>query len=262
MESLREAPSLVGDLAGVPTLDRGLLGEAQSDYALNFNQKLGYLYEDALEHLLEQSDSLSMLSSNLQVVNKVGRTIGEMDFLLHDESAGCDYHLELAVKFYLAHRGSDGWCYPGPDARDNWQRKLERMQTHQLCLSEDPDAKRLLKSRFGVTQVEVRQLIYGRLFYPIGDDESPQPEGMFVDCLRGRWLYCAEWSRWMTSAFDLRVIPKTLWPVVLTSELVQTLPVVEATGLLELAAERCTLFVRNDSLEPMFLVPDLWPYSP
>lgn len=259
MESLKEAPLLVGNLPSAPALDRSLLGEARSDYALSFNQKLGHLYEDALEHLLDQSDALSLVSSNLQVVNYEGRTLGEMDFLLRNKSAGSDYHLELAVKFYLVHRGSEGWSYPGPDARDNWQRKLARMQTHQLRLSDDPDAKRLLATRFGITQVVVRQLIYGRLFVQMGEDDYPLPEGMSADGLRGRWLYRAEWSRWMASATELRVIPKPLWPVDLTSELVQTLPVTEAAELLKLSSERCTMFVADDSLGPIFLVPDSWP---
>jgi hypothetical protein len=259
LESLRDAPLLVGDLLGAPTLDRSILAKTAHDFVLNYNQKLGHLYEEALGHLLEQSDLVSLISSHLQVLNDAGRTLGEMDFLLRDESGGCDYHLELAVKFYMAHRSEEGWRYPGPDARDNWQRKLERMQTHQLCLSEYPNVKRLLKERFGITQMAVRQLIYGRLFFPMKAEEHPIPEGMSVDGLRGRWLYCAEWSRWMPAASELRVIPKPLWPVVPTSELVQSLPVIDAAGLLELAAERCTLFVSNDSLMPTFLVPNSWP---
>lgn len=259
MESLREAPLLVGDLQGALALDRSLLGEAQSGYDLNFNQKLGHLYEDALEHLLEQSDALSLLSSNLQVVNDEGRTLGEMDFVLRDHLGNCNCHLELAVKFYLAYRGPNGWRYPGPDARDNWQRKLDRMQTHQLRLAEDPNAKRLLEERFAITKIAVRQLIYGRIFYPMGAEEHPLPEGMSANGLRGRWLYCAEWSRWMTSASELRVIPKPLWPVELTSELVKTLPTIGESELLKLGAERCTIFVADDSLNPIFLVPDSWP---
>lgn len=261
MASLRDAPLLVGDLPGAPVLDRALLGEAQSDYALNFNQKLGHLYEDALQHLLEQSDSIALLSSNLQVADDSGRTLGEMDFILRDRLEGGDYHLELAVKFYLAHRGSDGWGYPGPDPRDNWQRKLERMQTHQLHFAEEPNAKRMLEERFGITQIAVRQLIYGRLFHHIEADEHPLPESMSVDGLRGRWLYLKEWSQWMASTAELRVIPKALWPVMLRSSLVQSLPLIDANELCQQAAKRCTLFVADDSLEPIFLVPDSWPVT-
>jgi len=135
------------------------------------------------------------------------------------------------------------------------------MRTHQLVLSRDPHAQNILRDRFGLTQVEVKQLIYGRLFYPMGVDDVPLARGMATDGLRGRWLYRSEWERWMSNASRLRIVPKPLWPVVLTSELAQTLPVVEAVELLDHAAERCTLFAADDSLEPIFLVPDTWPNS-
>ena len=259
MTSLREAPLLVGDLAKAPALDRALLGDAPTSGSLNFGQKLGHLYEDALENLLEQSETLSLLASHLQVVDDSGRTLGEMDFLLRDRSSGEAYHLELAVKFYLAYPKAAVWDYPGPDPRDNWQRKLERLQTHQLRLSEDPYARRVLVERFAIKELAVRQLIYGRLFGPMGAQECPWPEGMRADGLRGRWLYCSEWSHWMTGASELRVIPKPLWPVVLRFELVDCLPPVDSTELRKLGAERCTMFVADDSLEPIFLVPDSWP---
>ncbi len=259
MTSLRNAPLLVGDLPRAPALDRAVLGHAQPGFSLNFKQKLGHLYEDAMGHLLAQSDVGALLASNLQVMNDEGRTLGELDFVLCDGSSGRAYHLELAVKFYLAHRGADGWLFPGPDPRDNWQRKLERMQTHQLRLAEDPYCKRILKDRFDTTEISVRQLIYGRLFHHMEAAEHPLPEAMRADGLRGRWLYRKEWSRWMASASEIRIIPKALWPVELSQELVQHLPLVEDTELHRQAAERCTLFVADDCLKPIFLVPDAWP---
>lgn len=136
------------------------------------------------------------------------------------------------------------------------------MQTHQLRLSENSHARRLLENRLGISQIAVRQLIYGRLFEPLLAGECPLPEGMSAQGLRGRWLYCSQWSEWMDPESEFRIIPKPLWPVVLTSELVQSLPRVDTAELLQLGAMRCTLVVAGDSLEPIFLVPDAWPDAP
>ena len=261
MDSLAQAPLLVGDLPEASVLDRGLLGTADPAHQLNFQQKLGHLYEDALQHLIEQSPVLSLLAPHLQVIDPAGITRGEMDFLVRDESAGSDFQLELAVKFYLARRTEEGWCFPGPDPRDNWLRKLERMRTHQLRLARLPDTAALLQERFGISELKLRQLIYGRLFFPIEESDSVLPEAMQPDGLRGRWLTRAQWPEFLASAQELRVIPKPLWPVRLKGDVVETLPVVSQSELFAMTEERCTLFVVDDFPEPFFLVPDSWTQS-
>lgn len=258
MDSLLRAPLLAGDLPKALRMDRSLLGSPYSGFSLNYKQKLGHLYEDALQHLLEQSDALTLLASHLQVIDNEGITRGEMDFVLHHTDHQIYYQLELAVKFYLARRTQEGWRYPGPDPRDNWQRKLERMRSHQLRLAESPDASILLRERFGVTRLSVRQLIYGRLFFPIEETELVLPEAMQSDGLRGRWLSFEQWPEFMGSATELRVIPKPLWPALLSTELVQRLAVVNQAELFDMTTERCTMFVADDSIKPFFLVPDLW----
>lgn len=258
MYSLARAPLLVGDLPEASVMDRRLLGAADSGFQLNFEQKLGHLYEDALQHLIEQSSELSLLASHLQVIDGKGITRGEMDFLVRDERTQSDFQLELAVKFYLARRTVDGWCYPGPDPRDNWLRKLERMRTHQLELSQLPDTAALLKKRFGITQLSVRQLIYGRLFFPIDETEAVLPDAMLSDGLRGRWLSRSQWSKWMAPSQELRVIPKPLWPALLSDKLVNGLSVVSQAELFKMTEGRCVLFLADNSLEPLFLVSDSW----
>ncbi|MEM1223874.1 MAG: DUF1853 family protein [Verrucomicrobiota bacterium] len=257
MESLREAPLFAVDLPEAPVMDRQQFGAFLPSYSLNFNQKLGHLYEDALEHLLQ--DSGQMVDAHLQVVDSAGVTVGEMDFLLLDALDNCHIHLELAVKFYLAHCSTDGWQYPGPDARDNWLRKLQRLRTHQLRLSKHLASSDFLEKRYGIDHLRVRQLVYGRLFGPIAEPDYPLPEAVSEDVLRGRWLYRHQWNEYMSMDQEIHVIPKPLWPVLLTAELVETLPCIPVADLHQLAETRCTMFFADDSLEPYFLVPDAWP---
>ena len=194
IDSLRQAPLLVGDLAEAPALNRGLLGMPRKDVRLNFHQKLGHLYEDALACLIDGSDRLEQLASHLQVVNGDGRTLGEMDFVLWDTVAQQHLQLELAVKFYLAVETPKGWIYPGPDPRDDWPHKLARMRRHQLKLSQMPETRGLLRARFQIETLEVRQLIYGRLFSPFAGEVCPRPEAIAVDAQCGRWLEVREWG--------------------------------------------------------------------
>ena len=188
-QSLREGPLLVGDLSGAPCFKRRALQESIPREALSFDQKFGHTYEDALAALIAKAPSIKLIARNLQVFDDTGRTLGELDFVLCDSVSEKLIHLELAVKFYLGILNSGVWHFPGPDPHDNWQRKLERMQDHQFKLAKTSEACSLLRGKFGIDAVEARQLIYGRLFDPIGTQERPQLSEMAPGAHRGRWLY-------------------------------------------------------------------------
>jgi hypothetical protein len=258
LESLKSAPLLIGDLPEASVFERSLLGECVADESLCFDQKLGHLYEQALQRLIESADSLTLLASHLQVFAEGGRTLGEFDFLLHNRVADRHIHLELAVKFYLAVKGADGWQFPGPDPRDNWQRKLDRLCEHQLQLSQLPEARQLLQERFGIESFEVQQLIYGCLFLPIACEETPKLDQISPSHRIGRWLYVNEWELYFYGVDEVWLIPKPLWPVELTVEAKSPFEAVSVSRLHQLAAERCTMFCLPDSTEPHFLVPTDW----
>ncbi|MEN8661474.1 MAG: DUF1853 family protein, partial [Lentimonas sp.] len=164
----------------------------------------------------------------------------------------------LAVKFYLAVERDGEWQFPGPDPRDNWQRKLDRMRSHQFVLSQTPAAKVLLKERFGIESVAVRQLIYGCLFYPMSNEARPLPDAVNPECRMGRWLYVSEWCRELSQITHVQLVPKVLWPVLIDESIREDLVTVSVVEIHELASERCTMFILDQSTEPIFLVPDDW----
>ena len=260
LASLRHAPLLVGDLPEAASLDRSLFGRPDSDVALNENQKLGHLYEDALCLLLQASKRLELLADHVQVFDAGGITLGEMDTILQDRQRGCFLQLELAVKFYLAVPTAAGWKFPGPDPKDNWLRKLQRLRERQFTLAARPEAKVLLHERWGIDQIEVRQLIYGCIFYPLDASISATlPEGVRADCRKGHWLYEKDWEQYLDDVTQVCVVPKYLWPVALTAALRHSLPRVAVEELRGLAQQRCVMFALPDAPEPYFLVPDRWP---
>ena len=174
LRSLLESPLLIDELPEAPSLSRSHLALPNPIPALNLNQKLGHLYEDTLAILLRESTTLDLLEKNLQIRKDIHATVGELDFLLREKSTGNLIHLELATKFYLAVDSPDGLTLPGPDARDNYHRKLTRLRNHQLTLpSRFQDH---LPETYRNEAIETRQLIYGCLFDHIHAGQLANPE--------------------------------------------------------------------------------------
>lgn len=260
VKSLKNAPLLSDDLPIAKAFDRSLFADTPHNITINFDQKLGHIYEQALESLINASPSLSCLASHIQIFDETKRTIGELDFILFDHTHKKHVHLELAVKFYLAYEGEIGWVYPGPNATDNWHRKLAHMESHQLKLSQTKEAKKLLAERFEIDAIEQRQLIYGCLFVPIDSkNAAPEPASMSKSRQRGEWLYASQWHEHFGDLKDVFIIPKPLWPLEISPE---TIPLFEgepAQTLLERANKNCTMFMREGSRTKYFLVPNIWP---
>lgn len=126
------SPLLVGDLPEAKCFCRSILRRPEVLPDLNLRQKLGHLFEDALASLLVASHKVDLLHQNLQLRDENRTTVGEMDFLIRHRSNSALVHLELATKFYLAVETPSGITLPGPDARDNYFRKLARLRDHQL----------------------------------------------------------------------------------------------------------------------------------
>ena len=103
---------------------------------------------------------------------------------------------------------------PGPDARDNYYRKLARLREHQLKLPElyhehlPEDLRRENPSP--------RHLVYGCLFDHIGSSSKATPELIASDCRRGMWLHHKDLHTHFPKSTRFELIPKVLWPVPLT----------------------------------------------
>ena len=84
LKSLRSMLTMVGHLDGSKSFEPDSLAEPQLSKPLNFSQKLGHLYEDALAQLLEQSPRYDLLAKNKQIIAEERQTIGELDYVLLD----------------------------------------------------------------------------------------------------------------------------------------------------------------------------------
>ncbi len=144
--------------------------------------RLGQQFERLLLVWLLTNDSYQCLYHNLQV-NDGKRTVGEFDLIVEAlveepligesliEESGAESprnieHWEAAVKFYLGTADltrASSWF--GPNTADRLDIKLDRMNRHQLRLSQHPVAQDQLRE-LGIEISRIRSFVKGRLFHP------------------------------------------------------------------------------------------------
>lgn len=211
LQSFTEAPQLLGDLPEAAAFPCHTLVRPHDAMTLNFEQKLGHLYEDALAAMLAATPRYTAVARGIQIRKNTGHTVGELDFLIRDLDSDQTIHLELAVKFYLAVETERGFLLPGPDARDNYFRKLTKMRSHQLVLTDKYDS--LLPERFRQEKIIVQQLVHGCIFSHIHARGPAEAEFLNPNGRRGKWLRAEQCARYFGKDAQLKIIPKPLWPV-------------------------------------------------
>ena len=139
--------------------------------AQNRFSRLGYYFEHLVEFWLQQRIAPDRIESHLRVFREK-RVLGEYDFIFQPSDSDTVYHWETVVKFYLRYQDEDGVCHwYGPNANDTLDKKLSRLMSHQLKLSELPEARALLHSK-GYSNIRSRAFFKGYLFYPSGSNWS------------------------------------------------------------------------------------------
>ena len=250
LESFLTAPLLLTDLPEAQHFQPSDLSPPNKPKPLNFSQKLGHLYEDALAQIFTSSKNYDLLERNLQIQKDIHTTVGELDFLLRNLKTHQLIHLELATKFYLA-VGSD---LPGPDARDNYFKKLSHLQQHQLRIPKKHQD--YLPSNYRNENIKTQQLVYGCLFDHIEAQTISNPEFSNPKCRRGKWLHLSEVSRHFPTDQEFQIVPKTLWPVPL--KLLSRAPL-ESWNPPEIL-EKCTMVRVPSDLTPYFIAPTNYPH--
>lgn len=131
---------------------------------------LGKRAEYFFKFCIEQSTNYDLLVHNLQIF-KGNTTLGELDYIIQERKTGKLLHIELVYKFYLYdpdHQEKNSvipepfqteLCkYVGPNRRDNFLYKLNRLKTHQLPLLYTSQAKDTL-SLLGINVYKLQQQV-------------------------------------------------------------------------------------------------------
>jgi len=147
--------------------------------------KLGIAFEALMLWGLEQGLGYRCIARDVQIQDGK-RTMGALDFIL-EAPDGTHEHWELAYKLFLqCDDGLDWSSWLGPRGRDRLDTKLHRMLTHQLPLSNTPQAQAVLES-LGVSEIHRHRLmVQGVLFSPWG--AGPRCATGGHQTAQGRWL--------------------------------------------------------------------------
>ena len=168
------------------------------------DHRVGRYFESLVEFWLSKQEPITLIAKN-HPIQREGRTWGELDFVFRMDS-GPIFHWETAVKFYLydQHHRQHESHFIGPNTNDTFERKMERVFSHQLELTCPT-----------LPQVDHHEPhIKGRIFYhPKQAPPIVLPKHLSPHHLRGLWLRINELKDFLSSRQDWRfqVIQKPYW---------------------------------------------------
>ncbi|MGO1693180.1 MAG: DUF1853 family protein [Marinobacter sp.] len=171
-------------------------------------RRLGFYFERLYQVMLEDLLGWPILLKNQQIQSS-GRTIGELDFVVHNRADDRIEHHEIAIKFYLGvpeQHGPTQWY--GPNARDRLDLKTTSLVEQQSRRTWLPETLTTL-SESGITgPLTPRIFMPGYLFYP-DDGHALAPDYVPEEHLHGRWMYVHDAKALNTSRWA--VLNKPHW---------------------------------------------------
>ncbi len=176
------------------------------------NSVLGKRMESFFEIAIENSSRYDLIASNIQIIEKK-QTLGELDFLLYDRDRSQSLHVELVYKLYVYDNGfpKEIQRWIGPNRRDSFQEKMEKLEKRQFPLLYKPETINYL-NKFGLNPDHIEQQLCFKvqLFTPEDwvqeDKKVVNPEGFIgnwyklEDFLQKKWnanlFFCPKKKYW------------------------------------------------------------------
>jgi len=172
---------------------------------------LGKRAEYFMLHYLKQQEQFSNVLHSIQIQNET-TTLGELDFLFFNKRIDKWIHLELVTKFYIynsdeEHENYKHWI--GPNLKDKFEFKLNKLQDHQLQLLNLPEAQeKLITLKIAPDRIK-RQLCYkAKLFLPV-DLKQFQHKVTNSACVCGSYFNLEHFKRFELEP-NLYYVPKKL----------------------------------------------------
>lgn len=158
------------------------------------DKRLGKYFETLWYYFFEHSNRFEVLAHNLQIRHE-NRTLGELDFIVHDRVTQQNTHLELAIKFYLGvgdTAANANWH--GPGKQDRLDLKVNNLLKKQSVFSRQAIVKRQLQqANLRVDHCAV--IMKGRLFYPQQQiDSCIVPINSHPTHLKSYWYRYSDYS--------------------------------------------------------------------
>ncbi|WP_051516921.1 DUF1853 family protein [Herbaspirillum sp. RV1423] len=169
--------------------------------------RLGRYAEKLLTFYLQQTGRL--IAHNVQVRNGPNDTVGEFDFLVHDEARTGVVHWEFATKFYLleSHREQmQTDAFVGPNLADSLGAKMDKIMQQQLMLSAHPAAGQYLSQPVARAQA----LVKGWLFYREATT-PPLPSALGISIAHCSGFWCELSALDQDDASHYLILPRLEW---------------------------------------------------
>ncbi|MDX1363032.1 MAG: DUF1853 family protein [Arenibacter latericius] len=177
------------------------------------NLRLGHQLEYIFHQLLLGSNNYNVLGSNIPI-RKDKITLGELDFILQNTENKDIIHLELTYKFYIITANKNTKIEHqliGPNHRDTFLQKKEKLINHQLPLSRSEEGKEIL-IKYGVdASVLTSQVCYkSQLFTPYFNREM-KIAPFNKACISGTWISYEDFCREEFQSYQYYIPSKLEW---------------------------------------------------
>ncbi|TRO66389.1 DUF1853 family protein [Christiangramia sabulilitoris] len=132
------------------------------------NSVLGKRMESFFEIAIRHSKRYDLTASNIQIIDRK-QTLGELDFLIFDHERSKTIHVELVYKLYIYDPSFETeikrWI--GPNRRDSFYEKLEKLKTRQFPLIFKPETSEYLDDLgIEVNEIEQQLCFKAHLYLP------------------------------------------------------------------------------------------------
>ena len=160
---------------------------------------LGTYFECLFQFFFKHAPNWQLVAHNIQIIEDK-QTLGELDIIAHHQAnnrAKEEYHLELAVKFYLQHpdhTGLEANHWLGPQSRDRLDLKLNKLSQKQFPFLAHQSVKDALEKKGLPLPSQQRLILKGYLFSRWGQ-KSILPDQVNKRCLTGQWIHQSEIGR-------------------------------------------------------------------
>lgn len=182
--------------------------------SLASNFVLGKRMESFFELCIKKHQRFKLLAGNIQI-SREKITLGELDFLLKDKVQNKVFHIEMVYKFYVYDPDfpNEMQRWIGPNRKDTFLRKLEKLKQKQFPLLFKPETATLLKS-LGLNRDEIIQQTYfkANLFVPQKLQQNCFSK-INTDCIAGSWVHFEEFTSAAYWDFEFFSPKKQDWPI-------------------------------------------------
>ncbi len=174
-------------------------------------RRLGERFEAFWEVAFDWHPEFELVAKNY-VVRHDKVTLGELDFIVLYRPDKTLHHIELTCKFYLEVPGVHSLAkWMGPGQADRLDKKLHRLQSHQLPLISDPKVKTELTDQ-GWTNLHSHSVFKGKLFAPMDVASTPIEAPVNSQTMTGQWATRQMWlSRYESKPYRWKVLTKKDW---------------------------------------------------